>query len=258
MNPIAQKQKYTVAVVSDVHGNAAALRAVLKDLESQKYDELVFAGDYVLFGPRPAETLHLVQEQYAKVIYGNTDRFISHNTGPEKLQPSVEWTAYRIGDHGIKYLADLPFKYQLTPPGGKSPDNDLLVVHATPTDVDAVLILEPDPFNNNCVTEEEEAAAMLGNARADLIVYGHIHYASQGMIKGQRLQSIGSVGFPFDGKPQAAYAFADWDGSKWEVRHRRVAYDYTTAAEELAATAAPFAGFAAERLRMARFIPMGI
>ena len=52
---------YSVAVIADIHGNVAALNAVLEDLQSQPYDRLVVAGDLVLSGPRPAESLDAIQ-----------------------------------------------------------------------------------------------------------------------------------------------------------------------------------------------------
>ncbi len=36
---------YSVAVIADIHGNVAALNAVLEDLQSQPYDRLVVAGE---------------------------------------------------------------------------------------------------------------------------------------------------------------------------------------------------------------------
>ena len=46
-----KRPSYTVAVIADIHGNAAALDAVLKDLQSQRIDSLVVAGDLVLNEP---------------------------------------------------------------------------------------------------------------------------------------------------------------------------------------------------------------
>ncbi|HEU5375388.1 MAG TPA: metallophosphoesterase [Ktedonobacteraceae bacterium] len=41
----APSKPLTVAVLADIHGNLAALRAVLADLATQSYDQLVIAGD---------------------------------------------------------------------------------------------------------------------------------------------------------------------------------------------------------------------
>ena len=52
---------YSVAVISDIHGNVVALNAVLEDLRNRPYDSLVVAGDLVLSGPRPAESLDTIR-----------------------------------------------------------------------------------------------------------------------------------------------------------------------------------------------------
>ena len=44
-----------LAVLYDVHGNLAALEAVLRDAESMGCDSFLLGGDYALFGPWPAE-----------------------------------------------------------------------------------------------------------------------------------------------------------------------------------------------------------
>ena len=50
-----------IAVFSDVHGNLSALEAVLEDIKSQSVDEIVFAGDLCMVGPRPTASLRKVQ-----------------------------------------------------------------------------------------------------------------------------------------------------------------------------------------------------
>jgi len=82
--------RYTVAVVSDMHGNVAGFDATLADLATQPHDLLVIAGDLVLNGPRPAETLARVREQNAPTIYGNAERFIDSGH-PSVNDAGVQW-----------------------------------------------------------------------------------------------------------------------------------------------------------------------
>src|SRR5262245_49507286 len=65
-----------VAVLSDVHGNAAALDAVAKAVRAAKPDAVFIAGDLVLNGPEPVAAIDLVRELEAagaSVTAGNTD-----------------------------------------------------------------------------------------------------------------------------------------------------------------------------------------
>jgi len=253
---------YTVAVIADIHGNAAALEAVLAELGRERYDELVVAGDLVLFGPRPAEALAAVRRLAAPTISGNTDRLFLPDVPLNHpllaaAGATVEWVRERIGGDRVAFLVGLPFDRRVTPPGGSSPGEDLLVVHATPTDVDAILILERNPVAGTEVTAEAEARRLVGETEANLILYGHIHYASAGTVAGRRLASVGAVGMPLDGDPRAAYALVRWGGGEWRVEHRRVAYDHRAVAEELLAAGMPKAEAIARRLTEARPVPLG-
>ena len=249
-------EPFRVAIVYDVHGNAAALESVLADLATVPHDAVVVAGDLALLGPRPVEALAAVRNLGVPTIYGNTDRTLVHAVAPADVDPLVAWVRERIGDDGLAYLAGLPFEHRITPPGGASPEDDLLVVHATPTDVEAVLTLEDAPGAIWPVTPEVEAAALVGDARAGLIVFGHIHFASAGKVRGQRLVSVGSVGFPIDGDPRAAYAMASWDGGEWRVEHRRIRYDHGAVVDEVLRLGAPYAEVIARRVVEARFLPL--
>jgi predicted phosphodiesterase len=245
-----------VALLADVHGNLAALRAVLDDLGRHPHNRLVVAGDLALGGPRPAATLDLLRGLDATVIYGNSDRRLV-----EGRDAAVRWGRAAVGPERLAWLADLPFDCRVTPPGGASPADDLLVVHATPTDVAAVLTVEPDAFGLLDVTPEERARHLLGDAEASLIVAGHVHYASSGVAAGRRFATVGSVGFPWDGDHRAAYALAAWgptaegEGRGWRLHHHRVTYDYLAVAEELRRSGAPFAEESARRLERACLRP---
>jgi hypothetical protein len=130
-----------------------------------------------------------------------------------------------------------------------------VIVHASPCSADDLLILEPHPLGTTftTVTPEEKAVAMFGGEQANLMVYGPIHYCSSGTVRGQRVMSIGSVGFPFDGNPQAAYALARCDGKEWFLSHLRVSYDHEGTIAALYASGQPFADAYARRIREANW-----
>ncbi|MFZ9352713.1 MAG: metallophosphoesterase family protein, partial [Candidatus Limnocylindrus sp.] len=50
-----------VVVLSDIHGNLAALEAVVARLPALKPDQVAILGDHALFGPQPSETIDLIQ-----------------------------------------------------------------------------------------------------------------------------------------------------------------------------------------------------
>lgn len=247
---------FTVAVLADIHGNLDALDAILADLAVQQYDSVVLAGDLLTGGPQPVETLQRIRDLRAPTILGNADREV---TKTQSSLPIARWTREQIGEEGVAYLRELPLAHRITPPDGRSPEDDLLVVHATPTSVDPIIILEPHPIAtdsfHHATTPEAEIVSLLGAARANLIVYGHINYASSGVAGGQRLASIGAVGSPSDGDQRAAYALISWDGCLWLVSHRRVPYAYERTAQAIEQSGQPVAWRYAQMIREARWIP---
>lgn len=60
-----------IAILSDIHGNLAALEAVLRDVELQKPDRIVCLGDTVGYGPFPRECFARVHEVADLVLTGN-------------------------------------------------------------------------------------------------------------------------------------------------------------------------------------------
>lgn len=245
---------FTVAVLADIHGNLAALRAVLADLATQSYDQLVIAGDLVMNGPHPKETLACVRALQVPTLFGETDRAVVEARSDNAL---ACWTAEHIGAEGVAYLDTLSFSHSIMPPQQASPEAELLIVHATPTNAAAFLVLQPNSLDSRCSTPtpEAEVSALIGSAHARLILHGHLHYASSGWVGGQHVISIGAVGFPFDGNQEAAYALATWDGRRWEITHRRVSYDYESVIATVICSGQPLADTIVHRLRTARWCP---
>ena len=66
---------HRVAVLSDVHGNAVALEAVLAELRDERPDLVIFGGD-LTWGPLPEQTLALVDDLDIRKLFvrGNADR----------------------------------------------------------------------------------------------------------------------------------------------------------------------------------------
>jgi len=60
-----------IALISDVHGNLEALRAVLKDVEEQKADFIYSLGDIVGYGANPRECVDLIKKNCKHSLRGN-------------------------------------------------------------------------------------------------------------------------------------------------------------------------------------------
>lgn len=200
-------------------------------------------------GPEPAESLKLVQSLAAPTLVGNTDVEVA-----QAEDAVADWTRQQLGPEGLTYLKDLSSRHRVTSLSG-TPHGDLLVFHASPRTCYDVMILEPHPSGTTFTipTHEDDVLEMLVGEKAELMVFGHIHYASSRTVRGQHLASIGSVGFPLDGDTRAAYALAEWNSSVWQLEYSRVAYDHLVVVRFIEHSGQPLARRYARMIREARW-----
>ena len=89
------------AIISDVHGNLEALRAVIEDIDRQQVDSIYCLGDVVGYGPNPCECVKLVRERCSLVLLGNHDQGAlfdpdGFNVGAER---AIRWTRGQLELH---------------------------------------------------------------------------------------------------------------------------------------------------------------
>ncbi len=205
-----------LAIVSDIHGNFAALRAVVADLDRQEVDDVLVGGDLAQGGRQPAEVLDLLMARRWPAVLGNADAFVlkffeGRPPLDDPFATSGQWTAERLRPEHIAYLRGLPELIRR-----HSPDSPrFALVHATPWSITDVVL--PD-------APDEMARRMLSAAHADVVAYGHIHTAYQRHVDRGWLISVGAVGGSNDQDPRPAYSIVTLDPVVG-VEVRRVAYD---------------------------------
>ncbi|MBX6377581.1 MAG: metallophosphoesterase, partial [Clostridia bacterium] len=109
---------FTVAVLADIHGNLAALEAVLRDLATVAPDRVVVAGDLVFNGPRPREVVEAIQSLSATVLRGNTDELVVRASAAG--QHVASWTRRQLLAEHLDFLAALPFDCRIEPAPGQT------------------------------------------------------------------------------------------------------------------------------------------
>jgi predicted phosphodiesterase len=232
-----------IAVFSDIHGNLVGLDACLADLHAQGgADAIVAAGDLCLDGPKPKKVLQRLEEVGAQAIRGNTDRYLSTPADekfetPEHLQ--LEWTRADLGDKWLQWLAALPFAIRV----GED-DNQLLVVHANPSNDDEHIWPDAD---------EAILGRLIGEEPATAIAFGHLHLPYVRVWRGKLLVNVSSAGLPKDGDARACYAIFTERPGGWEVKHRRVDFDVKKVATQLADCGIPESGELIATLRRHRY-----
>lgn len=228
-----------IAIFSDVHGNLTALEAVLADIDDQSVDEIVFAGDLCLLGPRPQDCVDLLRHRSEiSAIHGNTDKVID---GPPLLSDDIEeeererwqrvhdiatWTRETLSEMNRAWLRALPFHRRFSPT--VQPQDDLFIVHANPLDVNQIIFppLQRQKELYGEVRQEDEAlTSLLSDLVTGILAFGHLHIPSVREWNDITLVNVSSVSIPGDGDARAKYAILEWDGSQWHVDHHHVEYD---------------------------------
>src|SRR4051794_30749822 len=102
-----------IALISDMHGNAEALDAVLADMRPLAVDRVVCMGDAVQGGPQPRETLQRLREISCPVVMGNGDDILVNGMqddepGAEIIRDVREWSVSQLSADDLAFIAGFP------------------------------------------------------------------------------------------------------------------------------------------------------
>ena len=248
-----------LALLSDIHANIQAFDACLAHARAQGAQQFALLGDLVGYGADPAAVVEQAQALAAGgalLIKGNHDAMAVAPPAEIKTvgESSARWTHAQLDDHQRHFLHSLPLTLQ---------EHQVLLVHAS---VD-------DPALWRYVYDQRAATASLNAATewsgVRYVFGGHVHQqtlyyrgAGAGLMKflptpgiavpvprhRHWLATIGSVGQPRDGNPQAMYAL--FDTHKLQLTFHRVSYDHHAAAAAIRRVGLP--AFFADRLEQGR------
>jgi predicted phosphodiesterase len=228
-------------VLSDLHSNAEALRAVFSRVRRKKFDRVVCLGDFVGYGAEPNQVLDAMRTIKGRKLYirGNHDRVVAGvEEGTNFNQPAryaAFWTRDHLSAPNRRFLHDLPL--------GPLQKDGLLLCHGSPHDEDEYVFTE---YHAMRIFEETDAR---------IVLYGHTHLpvifsvdedgnVSGSAVPGEAMFRLrpdrrylinpGSVGQPRDRNPQASFAIVD--SRRMTAQFFRVPYDvYKTQAAILKA-----------------------
>lgn len=232
------------ALISDIHANLPALRAVLNDIDRRVVDAIYHLGDLTGYAPWPNETVALLRERRIHGIAGNYDSTVAtdykhcgcraENPHQEELSHlSYEWTRSHVSAETKGYLASLPFRLDIRPLGGHRSGPTVTLVHGSQT------------LNTVYVTQDrndsflEKMAEHIGSAAGDVICFGHTHIPWHRVVGGVHFVNTGSVGRPKDGDWRAGYVLLSIDASYVDVEFIRVEYEVQEAAKGIRASGLP-------------------
>jgi predicted phosphodiesterase len=222
-----------IAIVSDIHGNLAAIEAVLEDIKSQSVSEIICLGDVVGYGPHPCQCLDEVMK-FSFTVLGNHDS--SAVFDPEEFNTSAEraifWTRQQLHTVGgpedckrrLEYICKMP---RVMRRGG------MLFVHGSPRGPTSEYVFPED-------TQNPKKLEKLFSLISHICFQGHTHVPgvfssdmkflrSEVVPEGfsfadkakKWMVNVGSVGQPRDNDPRSCYVIVDDE----TLTFRRVAYD---------------------------------
>jgi len=229
-----------IAAISDIHGNADALEAVLSDLDGEGVDGIVVLGDLVAFGPDPARVIDRLRGIGARVVRGNTDRYLLGAETPrsDHMWDLLAWGRDLLGAERIAYLESLPATMSIDLDGTSA-----LLCHGTPGSDEVGFF----------PGEEQGFADKLAAAEETLVIAGHTHKPLWSRVGDKVIVNDGSVGFPYDGKPRPSWAIVETAGGEvTDVRIGRTRYDTGPVSRRLAEIGLPMADAMSERVRTGR------
>lgn len=230
------------AMISDIHGNSLALRAVLADINGRGVETTYCLGDLVGYGPDPSGVIDLIRSEGIPTVQGNYDDGVGWERGDcgcfyataedrSLGEASYVFTAREVDADRKAFLRDLPRERHIT-----LDETTIHLVHGSPRKINEYLLRDRD----------ERTFLRLAKAESDdVLVFGHTHDRWWRVIGGVLFVNVGSVGRPKDGDPRAMYTVlrAEGDGPSDEppirVETIRVAYDVETGVRSMLAAGLP-------------------
>jgi len=232
------------AIVSDIHGNVEALRAVLADIEQQQVDGVVCLGDIVGYGPDPLACIDASMD-FSFSILGNHD--LGALFDPEGFSSGAEkaifWTRQQLesrvpdvdpdgtqAKRRWSFLAELPRNHR---------ENGTLFVHGSARNPLNEYVFPEDIYNKRKIEKifsVIETRCFQGHTHVPGVFTEDARFMSPEDVsyryefgKARTMINVGSVGQPRDGDPRSCYVILHDSG----VEFRRVDYDANSTAAKI-------------------------
>jgi len=225
------------AIISDIHGNALALEAVLKDIKTRGIGTIINLGDYFFGALQPEEVAGMLRQNPMLCIIGNTDREILEaiDDPSAKRKPGMDRVVDDLSTETIAWLR--------TVPKTETCDDLFFVCHGTP-ESDNEYLLEKVNANGVFVYNDEELIAKTAHIKQRIILCGHSHVNRVIWLSNNKIiLNPGSVGLPAylgngehrfameSNTPHAKYAIVSADGDGINIEQVLCDYDWNAASE---------------------------
>ncbi|MDP6380339.1 MAG: metallophosphoesterase family protein [Phycisphaerae bacterium] len=232
----------TRAIISDLHANIEATRAVLSHIGEQGIEEIYCLGDVVGYGTDPCACLDAARE-FRFVCMGNHDHaaFIEPNGFNTPAERAVFWTRKNLESEPDIEARKARWEFFAGMEIHRIEDG-VLYVHGSPRRPMHEYLFPDEPVTNISklagAFERIERACFVGHTHLPGIFTEDLRFLSPSQTDRRYKLSdhkviinVGSVGQPRDLDPRACYV--TFDGQ--EVTWHRVPYDFETTVEKILA-----------------------
>ena len=205
----------TYAVISDIHGNLPAFKAVLQDAKLKEATAFLLLGDYVRDIPFVNEVADAIRAlPNCTAILGNGDIGVIslHETKTlrcefDQMQPNF-WTYQHLSRENLDFLRSLPETADLTMSGGTRlhlSHSIPLIGHTPPLGIFHsgyyAKKMERAPFSLKEGMDAMQVSAKqyeheIASYPGDICLFGHNHLQFLGKAGGKILLNPGSCGNP--------------------------------------------------------------
>lgn len=205
------------AVITDVHANVFALKAVLRDVDLKKPDRILCLGDIVGNGAYPEETVSLIRSRGdVECVKGNHDMFVNMDLGKiNSADPRVRmfrWQQKVLSKASKDFLASLP---------------NILIIK----DGDIKIVAFHYPRNERkrfkdliYLPDEGQVKELFRGLSGDVFLFGHEHTGSLTEADGKYYLNFGTCG-NFLEKDSARYGMLTVEGGKVSYELCSARYD---------------------------------
>jgi putative phosphoesterase len=197
-----------IVVLSDIHGNLPALRAVAEHFEPWRPDLVIVNGDIVNRGPCSGAALSFVLNKREiegwQLLRGNHEDYLLRcgqqdlvTSGPTFELNRFAYFAYQQLNGGEKQLAEMPEQFSWFSPDG----SEFRVVHASMRN-------NRDGIYQDLTDDELRLRIAPSPA---VFVTGHTHQPLLRRVDETLVVNAGSVGAPFDLDWRPSYGRFSWN-----------------------------------------------
>lgn len=211
-----------LGIITDIHNNLTALKAVMTKLNQMKCDKIICCGDIIGIGPCPEETVqYVMQIPNLIAVRGNHEKYLlegmpseypnEENMGYEEMKHH-KWEHGLLSEKSIAFLKSLPYKTDFDLENKK-----ISVLHYCMDHNGHYINFKTNPSEN-------ELKRMFQNIDSDIIIYGHNH--SRNICKSDKIYiNVGSLGCPAQDKNIARGGIADIENGIVEIQPIDIKYD---------------------------------